>query len=106
METSPHLAFSGPDQMPLGRPFGMTDAKPQSPTERRPFGLRLAVAPRHVIPLNLEALRYDPVRQIGLVEGVNGEVIPLMRHTDGQTNTQTNADGHGGNDSDTDHRED
>ena len=33
-------------------------------------------------------------------------MVPMSKHTDGTTNTQTNADGQSGPDSDTDHRED
>jgi len=52
-----------------------------------------------------DALSYDPERQIGLVREGDA-LVPLMRHTDGQTSTTTNADGHNRPDSDTDHRED
>ena len=96
--------FPSSDHFPLGQPFGWVDttASPASPA--RPFGLSLAVQTRASL-LDMDALGYDTDQQIGLI--LDGEdMVPLSRHTDGQTNTQTNSDGHGGVDSDTDQRED
>jgi hypothetical protein len=65
----------------------------------------LAVQPRKNIRFNPDELGYDEVGQVGLIR--EGDVmVPMSKHTDGKTKTQTNADGHGGRDSDTDFRED
>jgi putative ATP-grasp target RiPP len=58
-----------------------------------------------VTRLNPADLTYDEDEQVGLISD-GGELVKLDRHTDGQTNTQTNSDGHGKLDSDTDWRED
>jgi putative ATP-grasp target RiPP len=97
--------FRTSDHFPLGRAYGGIDATPAPASEVRPFGLTLAVQPRVSIRFDPGELGYDDVRQIGLIRD-GGEMVPLSKHTDGQTSTQTNADGHGGRDSDTDHRED
>ncbi|MGI9002396.1 MAG: putative ATP-grasp-modified RiPP [Pseudonocardia sp.] len=81
------------------------DAAPGPASPFRPFGLTLAVPPRTNVRFNPDSLGYDEVRQIGLIRDGTA-MVPLSRHTDGATNTQTNADGQGGPDSDTDHRED
>jgi putative ATP-grasp target RiPP len=99
------VMFPASDHFPLGRAYGRIDATPVPPSEVRPFGLTLAVQPRTSIRFNPDELEYDDVRQIGLI--CDGEeMVPLSKHTDGTTSTQTNSDGHGGRDSDTDHRED
>jgi putative ATP-grasp target RiPP len=99
------VMFPASDHFPLGRAYGRIDATPVPPSEVRPFGLTLAVAPRSNIRFDPGELGYDDARQMGLIcDGA--EMVPLSKHTDGQTSTQTNADGHGGRDSDTDHRED
>ncbi|GAA1029792.1 MULTISPECIES: putative ATP-grasp-modified RiPP [Amycolatopsis] len=98
-------AFPASDHFPLGRPFGALDASDERPSRVQPFGLTLAVRPRVSTSLDPDQLGYDSERQIGLIrEG--GGMVPLARHTDGTTNTQTNADGQNGPDSDTDARED
>lgn len=110
MSTSPSSASAGhpwppSDQFPLGRPYGLVSGCGERASLIRPFGMRRAVTPRHVAQLRVADLGYDEVAQIGLVrEG--GTYVPWLRHTDGQTGTVTNADGHGGRDSDVDHRED
>jgi putative ATP-grasp target RiPP len=91
--------------LPLGRPFGEVDPSSATPSRRRPFGLRFAETCRSVSILDRDALDYDEDQQIGVVHTDDG-VVPLARHTDGQTSTVTHSDGRGGNDSDTDHRED
>lgn len=103
--TKPGGVFPVADHFPLGRPFGrLADATEQPASAQRPFGLSLAVRPQS-ITFDPSAVGYDEQRQIGLVR--EGEsMVPLARHTDGTTNTQTNADGQSGPDSDTDHRED
>lgn len=97
--------FRASDHFPLGRAYGRIDARPAPASAVRPFGLTLAVQPRVNIRFDPGELGYDNVRQIGLIRD-GEEMVPLSKHTDGQTSTQTNADGHGGRDSDTDHRED
>ncbi|WP_414936603.1 putative ATP-grasp-modified RiPP [Amycolatopsis sp. cmx-11-51] len=97
--------FPASDHFPLGRPFGAVDTSDERPSHARPFGLTLAVRPRVSTSLETDRLGYDSDRQIGLIrEG--DDMVPLAKHTDGQTNTQTNADGQHGPDSDTDARED
>jgi putative ATP-grasp target RiPP len=97
--------FSRSDQVPLGRAYGAVESTPQPPSGVRPFGLTMAVLPRTVAQLNPAELGYDEEAQVGLIRD-GGTMVPLSRHTDGQTNTATNNDGHQGVDSDTDHRED
>lgn len=97
--------FPASDHFPLGRPYGRIDTTPAPPSGVRPFGLTLAVAPRLNIRFDPGELGYDNARQIGLIRD-GGDMVPLSKHTDGTTSTQTNADGHGGRDLDTDHRED
>ncbi|MEU6701778.1 hypothetical protein [Pseudonocardia sp. NPDC046786] len=73
---------------------------------RLPFGL--AVAGRTPIPadhVDLTALVWDETQQVTLVRQ-DGVLVPWARHTDGQTSTNSNTDGNGGNEQDTDHRED
>src|SRR5690606_6950739 len=91
---------------PLGRPFGLLPASEEMcPPEVLPFGLRRAVGSKAVPIGHLAAYGYDHDRQIGTVRD-GDTVLPLMRHTTGQTRTSTNPDGQRGPDSDTDHRED
>jgi putative ATP-grasp target RiPP len=97
--------FPSSDHFPLGRAYGRVAAEPAPASEARPFGLTLAVQPRKNIRFNADELGYDEVRQIGLVRD-GGAMVPMSKHTDGTTNTQTNADGQSGPDSDTDVRED
>lgn len=97
--------FPSSDHFPLGRAYGRVDAMPAPASALRPFGLTLAVPPRMNIRFDPADLGYDDVRQIGLIRD-GAAMVPLSKHTDGTTNTQTNADGQGGPDSDTDHRED
>jgi len=97
--------FPSSDHFPLGRPYGRVAAEPAAPSAVRPFGLTLAVRPRTNIRIDPAMLGYDDVRQIGLIHD-GGQMVPMSRHTDGTANTQTNADGQSGPDSDTDVRED
>lgn len=103
-EADPLYPASG--LFPLGRPFGLLPASDEEcPAEVLPFGLRRAVTSPAVPIGDLSAYGYDHDQQIGTFR--DGEtVVPLMRHTTGQTRTTTNADGQKGPDSDTDHRED
>lgn len=91
----------------LGRPYGEVHAHEGAlvATAVRPFGLRFAVSPPVVTGLDLDAMRYDPVRQVGMMDTPDG-LVPLARHTTGSTSTVTHADGQGRNDSDSDVRED
>lgn len=97
--------FPRADHFVLGAPFGQVPTGRGAPTAWRPFGLTTSALPRTVIDLPLDAITYDEIRQIALVHSPSG-AIPLAKHTDGVTNTQTNVDGQRGPDSDTDHRED
>ncbi|TCP57052.1 putative ATP-grasp target RiPP [Tamaricihabitans halophyticus] len=99
------VVFPASDQFPLGRAYGRVDSTGEPASTARPFGLTLGVRPKRVDRLNLAELSYDEEAQVGLLRH-GGELVRLGRHTDGQTNTQTNSDGHQGYDSDTDHRED
>jgi putative ATP-grasp target RiPP len=104
-ETASATIFPSSDHFPLGSAYGRLNATPAPPSDWRPFGLTLAVPFRKTVRINPEDLAYDPERQIGLIHTA-GEMVPLSKHTDGPTNTQTNSDGRGGYDSDSDHRED
>jgi putative ATP-grasp target RiPP len=99
--------FPQSDQFPLGRRAGRVVDEPEYPTKYRPFGLTLAARPRETSALPVDQLGYDEERQIGVIRA-GDLLIPLSRHTDGQTNTVTErGDGQGSNqDSDTDFRED
>jgi putative ATP-grasp target RiPP len=90
---------------PLGRPFGLVKAATPLKANVLPFGLKAAVAPEPIAIGDLSRFRYDHATQIGLTE-VDGELVPLMRHTTGTTRTSTNPDGQKGPDSDADQRED
>jgi putative ATP-grasp target RiPP len=93
-------------QFPLGRPFHEVTlhADPPSDPGKRPFGLRFARDRPADVQIDRTKIGYDGDRQIGVVHEAD-RVLPLWRHTDGVTNTQT-SDGHRGMDTDTDHRED
>lgn len=99
--------FPSSDHFPLGRAYGEVDTVSEPASGARPFALTLAVTCKGSSCLAPAKLEYDEDRQIGLVRD-NGAVVPLSRHTDGQTNTVTQGgDGYGTNiDSDTDWRED
>lgn len=99
------VIFPLSDHFPLGHAYGRVNAMPAPVSDLRPFGLTLAVLSRTSARVNPTELGYDDIYQIGLIR--DGEkMVPLSRHTDGSTNTQTNSDGQGGYDSDTDYRED
>ncbi|HEY8471676.1 MAG TPA: putative ATP-grasp-modified RiPP [Natronosporangium sp.] len=90
----------------LGRPFGLLPTSQEvCDGETLPFGLRQAVESPAVPVGDLSSYGYDADRQIGVITE-NGRVVPLLRHTTGQTRTTTNPDGQAGPDSDTDYRED
>lgn len=91
---------------PLGRPFGLIPPSDEvCPTDLLPFGIRQAVAGRPQPVGDLSAYGFDHTQQIGTVR--DGEaVVPLMRHTDGQTRSVTRPDGQSGPDTDQDRRED
>lgn len=99
--------FPPSDQFPLGRPYGVIESQAEPPSTVRPFGLTVAVPAVTVATINPAHLGYDEDAQIGLI--CDGDaMVPLSKHTDGQTNTVTQGgDGQNTNrDSDTDHRED
>lgn len=99
--------FPSSNHFPLGRAYGQVDTKPEPATVARPFGLTLAVPASTVHRVDPAELGYDEDAQVGLIRD-GGEMAPLSRHTDGQTNTVTQGgDGQTTNkDSDTDYRED
>ena len=99
--------YSHSDAFALGRPFGLLDVSGDvTAAQALPFGLRRAVIAPAVDVGDLSGYGFDHDRQIGTVVGEDGVVVPLLRHTTGQTRTTTNADGRKGPDSDTDQRED
>ncbi|GAA0516294.1 hypothetical protein GCM10011581_46170 [Saccharopolyspora subtropica] len=71
------------------------------------FGLEVAARkPIPVSEVDLTRLVFDPKRQIMLAPGEDGVNTPWCKHSDGQTTTNSNADGHGGPETDTDWTED
>lgn len=102
-----HDAFPRSIHLPLGRPYGAVDGTPEEATHARPFGMLLARRCAAPTSLNVTAYGYDSSTQTGTVRTADG-VVPLARHTDGQTNTVTDkGDGDGTNkDTDSDVRED
>lgn len=99
--------FPSSDHFPLGRAYDHVQMTPQPASAVRPFGLTLAVPPVTEGVVNPAELGYDEDAQVGLIRA-GADMVPLSRHTTGQTNTVTQGgDGHGTNrDSDTDYRED
>jgi putative ATP-grasp target RiPP len=98
--------YPASSRFPLGSPFGLVPAgggvtEPDS----MPFGLRLATAHVATPVGDLSRYGYDTDHQIGIVRD-GDTVMPLLKHTDGQTSTVTHPDGHQGNDTDQDVRED
>jgi putative ATP-grasp target RiPP len=93
-------------QFSLGRPFGLLPLSDEVCTaEAVPFGLRQAV-PTAAVPVgDLSVYGYDHESQLGIIRD-GKRTVPLLRHTTGQTRTNTHPDGQKGPDSDTDHRED
>lgn len=100
-------AIPSSDHFPLGRAYGRIETAPEPASTVRPFGLTLAVAPSAVTRVDPAELGYDENAQMGLIRD-GGNIVPLSKHTDGQTNTITQGgDGQTTNrDSDTDYRED
>lgn len=99
--------FPSSDHFPLGRAYGRIETKPGPASTARPFGLTLAVPASAVHRIDLAELGYDEDAQVGLIRD-GADMVPLSKHTDGQTSTVTQGgDGQTTNkDSDTDHRED
>ncbi|MGH4013893.1 MAG: putative ATP-grasp-modified RiPP [Pseudonocardiaceae bacterium] len=99
--------FPSSDHFPLGRAYGRVETIREPASAVRPFGLTLAVQPREVTRVDPAELGYDEDAQVGLIRD-GASMVPLSKHTDGQTNTVTQGgDGQTTNrDSDTDHRED
>lgn len=99
--------FPSSDHFPLGRAYGRIETTPQPASAVRPFGLTLAAPAGTVYPVDPAELGYDEDAQVGLIRDGAG-MVPLSKHTDGQTSTVTQGgDGQTTNkDSDTDHRED
>ncbi len=99
--------FPSSDHFPLGRAYGRIDTTAQPVSVVCPFGLALAVPARTVSCVDPAELGYDEDAQVGLIRD-GAQMVPLSKHTDGQTSTVTQGgDGQTTNkDSDTDHRED
>ncbi len=99
--------FPSSDHFPLGRAYGCVAATPEPASSVRPFGLTLAVKLEAGTVVDPAELGYDDDAQVGLIRH-GADMIPLSRHTTGQTNTITQGgDGQTTNvDSDTDQRED
>lgn len=99
--------FPSSDHFPLGRAYGRIDTTPELASVARPFGLTLAVPASMMNCVDPAELSYDEDAQVGLIRH-GAEMVPLSKHTDGQTSTVTQGgDGQTTNkDSDTDHRED
>jgi putative ATP-grasp target RiPP len=93
-------------QFSLGRPFGLLPPSAEvCAADAVPFGLRRGVLSAAAPVGDLSAYGYDHGLQVGVVR--DGErIVPLLRHTTGQTHTTTQPDGYKGPDSDTDYRED
>lgn len=99
--------FSSSDHFPLGRAYGRIDTTPQPVSVVCPFGLTLALPAHTMSCVDPAELGYDEDAQVGLIRD-GAQMVPLSKHTDGQTNTVTQGgDGQTTNkDSDTDYRED
>jgi putative ATP-grasp target RiPP len=99
--------FPSSDHFPLGCAYGQIDTTPEPASAARPFGLTLAVPASVVNYVDPAGLGYDEDTQMGLIRD-GADMVPLYKHTDGQTMTVTQGgDGQTTNkDSDTDHRED
>lgn len=69
-----------------------------------PFGLRYVVrAPASAVAVvDYSRIQYDEVRQIAVVTGDDGSLLPTMKHTSTQTKTATASQDRNGEDSDTD----
>ncbi len=107
MSTGPDPLYPDSSAFALGRPFGLLDSAGQvTATGAVPFGLNRAVVAPAVPVGDLSRYGFDHERQIGTVVEADGVVVPLLRHTTGQTRTTTNPDGSKGPDSDVDQRED
>jgi len=106
-QAQPDPLYPSSGAFALGRPFGLRDVSDEvTAAEAVPFGLnRAVVAPAEAVG-DLSAYGFDHERQIGTVVDADGAVVPLLRHTTGQTHTTTNPDGHKGPDFDVDQRED
>jgi putative ATP-grasp target RiPP len=70
-----------------------------------PYGVRYAVTSEPV-PVDLSMITFDRGQQISVVRE-DGVVLPALKHSTGQTSTNTAAqDNKGGSDSDADQTED
>ena len=92
------------DHLLLGRSF--SDQPQPVLAGVRPFGVSLAVAPSAGREVDMSAVSYDPVRQIGVVRLDGGGVIELAKHSTGWTNTGTDWKDSQPGDSDQDAMED
>lgn len=96
------------DMFPLGAATGQPVAKCSELAEDwRPFGLRYLVDPDPGAncDLDLASVRFDDAAQIAMVIGEFG-MVPVFKHTSGQTSTTTNVQDRKASDSDTDYEQD
>jgi putative ATP-grasp target RiPP len=75
--------FSPGDRFPLGPPpeFWSDSQDEPSAVGTRPYSLRGVVPAAKSDVAPDVTYTYDPLRQIGLVRGVDGTVVPLSKHT-------------------------
>lgn len=89
----------------LGRAFGIVEpSQSATPQAAVPFGASLAVA-ADATRVDYSIYGFDHASQTATVT-VDGQVLPVLKHTDGNTKTVTHPDGKRMNDADDDARED
>jgi putative ATP-grasp target RiPP len=95
------------DVFPLGTPAGQPSASGGTGGETIPFGLRYLTDPDAgaVSDVDFGSVSFDEDAQISMVRGRAG-LVPLFKHTSGQTSTTMNAQDRKTSDSDTDTEQD
>ena len=96
------------DMFPLGTPAGQPSASGAGGGgEPVPFGLRYLADPdaSAVSDVDFGSVSFDMAAQISMMRGQAG-LVPLFKHTSGQTSTTTNAQDRKTSDSDTDTEQD
>lgn len=96
------------DMFPLGAVASQPVAKRGVAAEAwRPFGLRYLVDPDPGANCDLDqaSVRFDDAAQIAMVSVESG-MVPVFKHTSGQTSTTTNVQDRKASDSDADHEQD
>lgn len=104
MHSPDHSLAPAEKQFPLGRSFVHGTAEPLRRVP--PLGVTLAVVPEPVEEVDMTAVGYDPVRQIGIVRDPDGSLTELARHSTGWTHTDTASSDKRPGDSDQDATED